>query len=378
MIFLLLVVVTGTYCPRDGHWDPFPCPPGSFSGQVGMSACTLCPRGYICPAFGRVGNLLLIYICNFHVLNQLLLIYICKLHWNRVAPATCPPGFVCSNAGLRTPNLRCPAGYFCPNGTSTVDPLRNDTTTRPYPCTPGTYCLTGVGYPDIKVGDFTHAQPCTEGFFCESASYSPRGNGLCPKGFVCALGTAAPKPAQQGYYAELLGTIQPAKCFPGFYAPTLETSTCFECPPGTACEQEGTYKANYCPPGTYRSFLLVDGVPCVACPQGYWSKNYGLREQGECVRCPPGMVCPIEGMVNPCSRSDLPTPYEPVVNYQGAQAFEYQFPDFQMPPSFTILECLRLNDGYETGKMTDFSQNFFYGELIPPYIDELGRGAHFR
>ena len=28
------------------------------------------------------GKLLLIYICNFHVLNHLLLIYICKLHWN--------------------------------------------------------------------------------------------------------------------------------------------------------------------------------------------------------------------------------------------------------------------------------------------------------
>jgi hypothetical protein len=27
------------------------------------------------------GNFLLIYICNFHVLNHLLLIYICKLHW---------------------------------------------------------------------------------------------------------------------------------------------------------------------------------------------------------------------------------------------------------------------------------------------------------
>ena len=30
----------------------------------------------------REGKLLLIYICNFHVLNHLLLIYICKLHWN--------------------------------------------------------------------------------------------------------------------------------------------------------------------------------------------------------------------------------------------------------------------------------------------------------
>ena len=28
------------------------------------------------------GKLLLIYVCDFHVLNHLLLIYICKLHWN--------------------------------------------------------------------------------------------------------------------------------------------------------------------------------------------------------------------------------------------------------------------------------------------------------
>ena len=28
------------------------------------------------------GKLLLIFICNFHVLRHLLLIYICKLHWN--------------------------------------------------------------------------------------------------------------------------------------------------------------------------------------------------------------------------------------------------------------------------------------------------------
>ena len=30
----------------------------------------------------RRGNFLLIYICNFPVLNQFLLIFICKLHWN--------------------------------------------------------------------------------------------------------------------------------------------------------------------------------------------------------------------------------------------------------------------------------------------------------
>ena len=29
------------------------------------------------------GKLLIIYICNFHVLSHLLLIYMCKLHWNQ-------------------------------------------------------------------------------------------------------------------------------------------------------------------------------------------------------------------------------------------------------------------------------------------------------
>ena len=77
---------------------------------------------------------------------------------------------------------RCIAGYYCNNGTETIDPLRNDTTLRPYPCTPGTYCLSGVGYSNVKLGDFLYAQNCTEGFYCEAASNSPRGSGLCPPG----------------------------------------------------------------------------------------------------------------------------------------------------------------------------------------------------
>jgi hypothetical protein len=104
------------------------------------------------------------------------------LGFGRVAPAICPPGFVCSRKGLTAPNLLCPAGFYCPNGTITSDPFRNDTTLRPYACSPGTYCLTGVGYNSVNAGDFTYAQPCTEGFYCESASNNPRGSGLCPVG----------------------------------------------------------------------------------------------------------------------------------------------------------------------------------------------------
>ncbi|KAJ1420578.1 hypothetical protein B484DRAFT_399833, partial [Ochromonadaceae sp. CCMP2298] len=343
-----LACPAGTYCPPHGHWDPLSCPPGSFSAQVGIDKCPRCPRGYICPGFGRV------------------------------APAICPPGFVCSKTGLRAPNLRCPGGFYCPNGTATVDPFRNDTTLRPYPCSPGTYCLTGVGFKEVKVGDFTYAQFCTEGFYCESAANNPRGNGLCPKGFICPLGTAAPKPAPRGSYAELLGTIQSASCLPGTYAPTVESVVCYPCPPGTACESEGQSIANLCPPGTYRSTLEEDGIPCIACPQGYWSKNYGLREKGECVKCPPGTVCPVDGMTLPCAHEDLPSSFEPVINVNGIVTLEYLVPAFVKKIYYNFLACLQLNDGYTEGQMDPFNQKYFYGELVPPYIDVLGRGPNFR
>jgi len=343
-----LACPAATYCPRDGHWDPLPCSPGSFNGMLGMPKCTQCPRGYICPGFGRA------------------------------APAICPPGFACSREGLASPNQRCPAGYFCPNGTMTVDPFRNDTTLRPYPCDPGTYCLTGVGFSETKVGDYTYAQPCTEGFYCEAASNSPRGSGLCPPGFYCPLATAIPIPSAEGEYAELEGTIAAANCLPGSYAPTIESTLCFPCPPGTSCEAEGMSVADVCPPGTYRSTVAVDGVSCIACPQGTWSKNWGLRESGECVKCPPGSVCPVDGMKNPCGHDDLPMPFEPIVNYQGSPALDYIFPSFAKPPSYTAIQCLQLNPGYSSGTMDSTQQKYFFGELIPPYIDQLGRGPHFR
>ena len=108
------------------------------------------------------------------------------------------------------------------------------------------------------------------------------------------------------------------------------------------------------------------------CPEGTWSKNWGLREKGECIRCAPGVVCDVEGMTNPCSNSDLPTPYEPIVNFNGIPTFEYEFPRGARPPPYSMDECLALNSALGP------SSEFYYGELIPPYIDIIGRGPHFR
>ena len=337
----------GTFCPSSGHWDPFPCDPGYFNFMVGQFECTKCPVGYICPGYGRID------------------------------PRICPPGYVCSKDGLVSPNIRCPAGFYCVNGTQTSDPFRNDTSLRPYPCAPGTYCLSGVGNDTVKLGDFLHAQPCSAGFFCEAASTTAKGSGLCPPGFTCPVGTANPIPTPKGHFAEFAGTVQAAACLPGFYAPTIQTTQCYPCPPGTSCEVEGLYEAEICPPGTYRSTLEDDGKSCVSCPQGSWSKNWQLRDKGECIKCPTGVNCQVDGMTLPCSLRDLPQPFVPVVNLDGLPIPEYKFPSSEMPPYFSLDECLKMNPT-SNNQINAHNQDFFFGELIPPYIDILGRGAHFR
>ncbi|CAM9397259.1 unnamed protein product, partial [Laminaria digitata] len=205
-----LACPVGTYCPREGHWDPMPCPPGEFSAMVGQEACTSCPRGYICPGFGRID------------------------------PTPCPSGMVCSRSILTSPNQRCPPGFYCPSGTVTSDPFRNDTTLRPYPCSPGSYCLGGVGYSEVRSGDYLYAQMCPAGFFCETASTGPTGSGLCPKGFFCPVGTAVPIPSPKGFFSDLEGMVSASACLPGFYSPTIESEECYPCPPGTTCSEDGT------------------------------------------------------------------------------------------------------------------------------------------
>lgn len=336
----------GTYCPVSSMWDPLPCEPGFFNAMVGQVKCTLCPIGTFCSGFGRI------------------------------EPSLCTPGYVCSKVGLSSPNLKCTAGFYCGIGTQTSDPFRNDTSLRPYPCKPGSFCLPGVGFPDIVEGNFSHAQPCTNGFYCEAASTSAKGSGLCPPGFICEKGTATPKPTPKGTYAKLQGMSRASSCLVGFYAPTIESVECIPCPPGTECEQEGMDTAEICGPGSFRSTMEVDGVTCQSCPPGTWSKNWQLRDEVECNFCPMGLKCDVDGMTSPCSKHDLPTPYEPVLNLNGIPVLEYKYSTRDAPPPFSIDECLQLNEPQD--KIIHNKVQFFFGELVPPYIDILGRGAHIR
>ena len=341
----------GSYCPKEGLWDPVLCEPGTFNFMVGQVQCTTCPQGHFCRGYGRID------------------------------PELCTPGYVCSKPRLASPNSLCQPGYYCPPGTQTSDPFRNDTTLRPYPCKPGTYCFGGCGFDSVVEGNFTHAQPCSAGFYCEAASTSGKGSGACPPSFICPKGTAIPIPTKEGHYAKYSGTIEAAECLPGFYAPTIESSECIPCPPGTTCEEEGLVKAHFCPPGTYRGALNIDGIPCLTCPQGTWSKSWNLRSQDECIMCASGLSCKNDGMTSPCSKKDLPTPFEPVVNFNGVPMPEYHFRPDRIPNSYTIDECIKLNAGEGSGATANFDNSkskhhFYFGELVPPFYDILGKNTY--
>eukprot|EP00924_Labyrinthula_sp_SR-Ha-C_P015590 maker-scaffold_4-snap-gene-4.39-mRNA-1 protein AED:0.06 eAED:0.07 QI:0/0/0/1/0.5/0.33/3/0/2498 len=309
----------GSFCPAHDLLEPLPCVPGSYNPYIGALSCLDCPSGYFCPQIATV------------------------------SPKLCPPGFICSLDGLVYPNGRCPAGFYCLSGTRTSNPFRNDTTNRPYPCSAGTYCLPGVGSNFVVEGNFFFAQYCSAGFYCLTSSVSPRGTGLCPKGFYCPKGSKLPIPTPKGYFTELEGSVEPAKCPPGTYAPTIQTTSCLKCPPGTSCPADGTVAVSVCPPGTYRS-ADGDGIEsfdCSSCPEGTWSKNWELRSVTECIPCAPGTYCPAMGITNPCSYADFPTLFRPTGNDEDEKS------------------CL------SRGK------SFHYGYLKCP-INVLGEGPNFR
>ena len=142
--------------------------------------------------------------------------------------------------------------------------------------------------------------------------------------------------------------------------------------------------ATICSPGFYRSIEFDDdgkevgGLPCRACPQGSWSKNWELREVGECSKCPTGVVCSVDAMTVPCNRGDLPTPYEPVGNLDGAPVTEYLYASYNSPTKkFTEFECLNQNPGYQRGTMILQRTRSFLWRARAALHRRFGAGANF-
>jgi hypothetical protein len=269
----------GHYCPGVGNKGPVECYPGTYNPFEQQSNCTVCPTGHICPG------------------------------WGSLLPEVCPAGFVCASIGLSFPLVLCPAGYYCNDGTLTIDPS-DPTPNRPHPCVEGEFCLGGVKR-DVKVEwipkqpwGATAPQGCSEGTYCQTASYESSGSGLCFRGHYCKPNVAFPIQTPIGNFASGLGSVAPTLCFPGTYAPLQAQVNCLPCPAGHSCTSYGTYIPSICPVGTYRS--LVDAVTCRLCVTGTYSFDIGVTDISLCLPCPPGRICGIQGMSSMSLGTDCP------------------------------------------------------------------------
>ncbi len=50
------------------------------------------------------------------------------------------------------------------------------------------------------------------------------------------------------------------------------------------------------------------------------------------------------------SHSDLPSSFEPIINYNGIPTLEYLFPSYAIKIFYNYLACLQLNNGYSEGR----------------------------
>nr|XP_055052406.1 zonadhesin isoform X1 [Misgurnus anguillicaudatus] len=334
----------GYYCPAGAKSGmSFPCPVGTFNGQLGLSnvdQCVPCPPGKYCSSSGLdapTGN--------------------------------CSPGFVCNQgASLSEPvgdstGSRCTAGFYCPAGAKHTEPCPPGTfgsiegassVQMCQPCTPGQYCAeSGLSSP---------SGPCSPGYYCIQGSHSPtpqnyndseckvsgtiRSVGqvdpeirfigdVCPAGHYCPMGSTQPEPCPPGTFLGRCGAMSETDCHPctpGFYCPDWGESSvmlCPEgwfcpagsvtghhpdrmCPPGHACPY-GSVDPIICPPGTYQplpiqpycqpcppGFYCLEGsFAPLPCPAGTLSMVEMLHSRLDCTPCPPGYYCNVSALTRP-------------------------------------------------------------------------------
>ncbi|XP_070399343.1 multiple epidermal growth factor-like domains protein 6 [Nothobranchius furzeri] len=306
---------TGHYCPM-GSAFPIPCPDGTYSNTTGADACDDCPSGTYCLSGEGVQACPVGHYCLGSGVEGILPCppgsYSPQLGLSQVEQCLiCPAGFYCDDWGLFEPTGLCQAGYYCIAGVNFENPDGNFSTGIGGVCPQGRYCPEGTSIPllcppgtysdSLFLMDASGCSPCPAGQFCagtglvspsgrcQAGSYCPGGDtastgsegGLCPTSHYCPEASASPMPCLAGTYTNLTGQPACSRCPAGYYCPEKTGDfTEFPCPPGF-----------YCPDGTKHATQFP-------CPRGYYNPEPMTQSLDSCLPCPPGHYCEKERLTS--------------------------------------------------------------------------------
>lgn len=242
----------GHYCPP-GSTYPISSPVGTFAGETGAVAATMCFPGTYTPLKSTVA---------------------CEI---------CPAGHSCPNFGTYVPTL-------CPHGT--YRSLADSVTCRS--------CPEGTWSPHTGLTDISHCEMCPAGRVCGAAGMTALSASLpCSAGFVCGVGTSR--------RAQFVHDC-PAGHFCG-PATSLSKQYTYPCGAGNVCARGTTDLAQnksscpdgrFCPRGTSNASSAL-----TACPSGTWTLDAGEDELLDCAVRP----VPI------CDKKPLVARYYPQFDY---------------------------------------------------------------
>eukprot|EP00347_Sterkiella_histriomuscorum_P018896 403343756 len=241
----------GHYCQK-GSPNPQKCLPGSFQPQTGQPFCIECNPGYY---------------CNF----------------NSSTETTCPAGSYCQNNTKSADQFLCPAGTY-----NEFEGKQNKTACLK--CEADKYCkIPGASSVNNSTKFNNKRGYIQKGYNNENGGsiYAiPINGSLCSQGKTCNNGTEIACPA--GKYCGNQGlNISSGDCYAGYYCASGAKYRVLIHDDGTDKDKiKICSKGAYCEAGTTSESL---------CPVGTFSSGTGLQKVTDCLQCPIGYICDIEG-----------------------------------------------------------------------------------
>ena len=106
--------------------------------------------------------------------------------------------------------------------------------------------------------------------------------------------------------------ISPNPCELGKYSNKTGNIYCESCPGGHECLNPlGTIQPSVCQMGKYRDNRL-SFIECQDCPKGFYNNVLGKSRKDDCLPCPAGIFCDVQGLADPylpVKQPDCPEKY---------------------------------------------------------------------